>query len=269
MTILAWHFISANKKLRFEPFSEIKVGETLTHTGELSLYRSGLHASIKPIDALSFVSWPDAIICRVKLSGEIVHGSDKLVASERTVLWMAPADDILREFACCCAEDVLHLADDKRSNAAVEAMRRFQIGAITSDELSAAMAAARDAARAAARDAARDAAWDAAGAAARDAAWDAAGAAARDAAGAAAWAAAWAAAGAAAGDAAGAAAGAAAGDAAWDAAGAAARAAAWDAAGAAARDAAGAAAWDAQNNLLEQMFFDAATFHDIDWEKYE
>ncbi len=85
-----------------------------------------------------------------------------------------PSENILIEFACLCAEHVLHIyedkhPDDKRPRKAIEAVR-----VCITDK------AAADAARAAA-----DAAWDAgaaAGAAARAAAWDA---------GAAAWAAAW------------------------------------------------------------------------------
>ena len=104
-----------------------------------------------------------------------------------------PSEDLLIEFACRCAEHVLHFFEDKyptdkRPRLAIEAARYC----ITDKSPKA--AAARDAAWAAAR----AAAWDAAGAA-RDAAWDAAGAAAW-----AAWAAAgdaWAAAGTAAGDA--------------------------------------------------------------------
>jgi len=194
----AWHFIQPNKKLRFEPFTEIKVGETLKcDPDKIELCKFGFHASVKPVDALSFVSWDDAWICKVKLGGKIITGPDKVVSSERTVIWMHPVDDLLWEWACCCAEDVLHLANDPRSGAAVKARRDYQLGLITKDDLAAAMAAARDAARdaaMAARDAARAAAWDAAMAAAMAAARDAAMAAARAAAWAAASAAAWAAA---------------------------------------------------------------------------
>ena len=188
----AWHFIKPNKKLRFEPFSDVVVGETLRcHETSLDLCAYGLHASIRPIDALSFVSWNDAIICRVELSGKIVTGDDKLCASERKVLWMAPADKTLHEFACRCAEDVLHLFEykypnDKRPRLAIEAKRKWIKGEISNEELAAARAAARAAAGAAAGDAARAVAGavagDAARAAARAAAGDAAGAAAWDAA---------------------------------------------------------------------------------------
>ena len=162
------------------------------------------------------------------LGGVNKHGKDTAIPLDKIIesnglqdtIWtfravIEPADDLLIEFACRCAEHVLHFyedkyPDDKRPRKAIEAARVC----ITDKSPEAA------------------AAWAAARAAARDAAWAAAWAAARAAAGAAAWAAAWAAAGAAAG--------------------AAARAAAWAAAGAAARDAAGAAAGAAAGDAEEK-----------------
>ena len=168
--ILAWHFIRPDMKLAYGDDRLVKVGETLSVDPEkLSPCYYGLHASVKPIDALSFLSWPDAIVCRVELSGKMIENLDKICAEHRKVLWMHKSDDLLWEWACCCAEDVLHLANDPRSDAVVKARRDFQLGLIKKDEL------------AAARDAARAAAWDAARAAARAAAWDAARAAAWDA----------------------------------------------------------------------------------------
>ena len=164
----AWHFIKPDKKLRFEPFSDIIVGETLgVDASKLELCNFGLHASILPIAALSFIDWKDAIICRVELSGEIRTSRDKLCASSRKVLWMAPADATLHEFACRCAEDILHFfedefPDDKRPRLAIEAKRKFLRGEISEQESDAARAAAWDAARAAAWAADWDADWDAA-----------------------------------------------------------------------------------------------------------
>ena len=120
---------------------------------------------------------------------------DKIIESNglQDTIWtfratIEPSEDLLIEFACRCAEHVLHFyedkyPDDKRPRKAIEAARVCII-----DKSSAARAAG-DAAWAAAwaagdaRDAAWAAAWDA-----RDAAWAAA-----RAAGDAAWAAAWAA----------------------------------------------------------------------------
>jgi hypothetical protein len=107
---------------------------------------------------------------------------DKIIESNglQDTIWtfratIEPSEDLLIEFACRCAEHVLHFyedkyPDDKRPRKAIEAARVCII-----DKSSAARAAA-GAAGAAAGDAARAAAGDAAGAAwaAGAAAWDAA-----------------------------------------------------------------------------------------------
>ena len=173
----AWHFAQDDMKLGYEDGRKIRVGKTLKHKGKLVMCESGLHASAKILDALSYAR--GNMICRVELGGEIVRGDDKCVASERTCLWVVSGEKLLRKFACMCALDVTHLWD------APEIVVRYLK---TQDE--SIRDAARDAARCAAWDAARDAArcaaWyaarDAAGYAAGYAAWDAA----RDAAGAAA-----------------------------------------------------------------------------------
>jgi hypothetical protein len=184
---LAWHFLSEDRHTGYSPRVLVETGQTLTHDGPLELCESGLHASVRAIDALQFA--PGPIICRVKLGGEMKHDNDKSVARERTVLWMFDAANVLHEMACCSATAALLIAgvDDPRSWTAIEAKRAWLRGEIDDAQLAAAWDAARDAAG----DAAGDAAWDAGRAAAWDAtraaAWDAA----RDAAGDAAWAAAW------------------------------------------------------------------------------
>ena len=176
--LLAWHFLPADGHLQFGARSKVKVGQTLRRDpAKLSLCNYGLHASVRPLDALKYA--PGPVVCRVRLGGTIIEDDDKCVASRRTVLWMADAERDLRLFACWCVRNTpLHdgrtawdLLTDKRSQTAVEVAERYADGLATQDELDAAWAAARDAgvaAGAAARDA-RVAAWDAA----RDAAWDA------------------------------------------------------------------------------------------------
>jgi hypothetical protein len=241
-----WHFIRNNRQLGYNDRRTVKAGRTYKVDCEPIFCKQGLHASVEPLDALEYA--PGSIICRVELGGKIIHVSDKLVATERRVLWTADATPILRQFGRWCALGVIHLWD------APEVVKQFLI---TGDD--AARGAACDAAGAAARCAARAARTAARGAActgARGAEWDAAWAARG-----AAWAARTAARTAACADA-----WVAARDAAWGA-GAAARAAAWGA-GAAARAAAGAAArvaargagaaaraaaWDAQNHKLHTL----------------
>jgi hypothetical protein len=245
METLYWHWLREDKRLQWGSREVVEAGETyrveFPFTSEYdgreyakpTLCKAGLHASERAIDALQYA--PGPIVCRVSLGGVVVSGDDKVVASERAVLWMADATNTLHEFACRCAETAMKTAkvEDQRCWAAIETKRRWLKGEATDEELDAAWDAAWDAARDAAWDAARDAAWDAARDAARAAARDAARAAA------------WAAARDAARDAARAAARDAARAAAWAAARDAARDAAWDAARAAARD--------AQNQQLHDM----------------
>jgi hypothetical protein len=194
-TTLWFHFLPDDGRLQFGRRRRVDVGTTLSIRGRPVLCRRGFHASARAIDALRYA--PGALVCRVRLGGEIVVGDDKVSAQQRTVLWMADATRTLHEFACWAAEGALDAIAsrgetvDPRSRRAIEVKRLWLDGQATDEELAAAWAAAWDAAwdaarfaaEAAARDAARAAAWAAAWDAARDAAW----AAARDAA----WAAAW------------------------------------------------------------------------------
>ena len=196
--MLAWHFCQNDRKLGYGDSRVIRTGRTYRVDCEPILCQQGLHGSVKLWDALSYARGD--ILCRVRLGGTIVHGSDKVVATERTVLSMRNVEPLLHEFACRCAERALkcNKVTDKRYWSAIEIKRAWLKGKATDKQMAAAWAAAWDVARPAAWAAARPAAWAAAGAAAWDAARPAAGAAARDAA----WAAARAAARDAAGDAA-------------------------------------------------------------------
>jgi hypothetical protein len=161
----------------------IRVGQTLTVEGQPILCAHGLHASVRVIDALGYAP-PHTRLCRVRVGGDVVTGSDKIAGTRRTVAWALTerqTDRVLRRFACDVAEGALRSArsagrePDPRSWAAIEVARRNAVGRATDEEL----AAARDAAWAA-RDAASNAAWAAAWAAASNAAWAAAWAAASD-----------------------------------------------------------------------------------------
>jgi len=172
---MAWHF--TDDTLRDgRPVPE--VGEVLRHDGPLAMCESGLHASPRLMDALRYA--PGETLHRVTLTGDMLHGNDKSVATERTILWTLPEtviEPLLRDFARRCALDVIDLWD------APEIVRiyletgreelRIAAGDATWDTTLDA------AAQAAARDAARDAAWDAAWATARATAWAAARAATR------------------------------------------------------------------------------------------
>jgi hypothetical protein len=170
-------------------------GVWLEHDGPVVICESGLHASLCPLDALTYA--PGETLCLVDLEelGDSEDHADKVVARRRRIVARVDATPLLRQFARRCASDVLHLWDAPEVVKQYLATGDEALRAAARDAASdAAWAAARDAARDAASAAARDAAWDAAWAAAWDAAWAAARDAARDAAWDAAWAAAWAAA---------------------------------------------------------------------------
>ncbi|MGE3482719.1 MAG: hypothetical protein AB7K73_15140 [Gammaproteobacteria bacterium] len=192
MSVLAWHFTGATLR---DGRAIPPVGETLRHDGELVACKSGLHASVRLLDALDYA--PDLLLHRVRCGGEIIQKADKLVCTERTILWShRVSDDLLRRFARERALSAIHLwdapdvvrqyletgdetlraaASDAANAAAWDAARAASDAALAAARaasdaaLAAALAAARDA-----RDAANAAAWDArdaAWAAARDAAW--------------------------------------------------------------------------------------------------
>ena len=219
----AWHFLKGDKTLRYDEKTKVELGVTLKcESSSIKLCNFGYHASLQPLDALSFVNWEDAIICLVDLGGMIIKGDDKVVASERTVIAWCKADDILHEFACQCADNTIHyfeekFPDDKRPRLAIEARRKFKNGEISAEELTAARSAAWSAARSAADSAVRSAARSAAESATDSAAWSAA----------------------------------------WSAARSAAESAARSTVRSAARSAAESAVWSAQNDLLESLFLEA------------
>ena len=179
-TIEAWHFCDGSQ---LRDGQELEVGRTYTHTGNVSMCHSGLHASRRIIDALGYA--PGAVCCQVLLWGDVVEGKDKLVARNRLVLSALDITPHLNEFTLGCATAALLLTDvqDQRCWDAIEAKRAWLRGDIDASELSAAWSAAWSAARSAARSAAEYAAWSAAWSAAEYAAWYAA----RDAAESAAW----------------------------------------------------------------------------------
>jgi hypothetical protein len=191
----AWHFLREDGCLNYPPHTRVEVGQTLRIDGAPVMCQRGFHASRVAHDALRYApGTPQLWACRVRLGGRIVYDTDKLVASERTVLWMAPARQILIGWAVWCATGALFgraargRSVDPRSVAALVAAERFLRGEISSAAMQKARAAAAAAAAAyaayaayadAAAYAAAAAAYAAANAAANAAAAAAANAAAR------------------------------------------------------------------------------------------
>ena len=103
---IGWHFLSGSRCLRWGTKEEVKVGRKYTVNGDPVLCVHGFHASKKALDALDYA--PGPIVCKVRLSGVIVEGPDKASATEREVLAMADATEVLREFACWYTEKALN-----------------------------------------------------------------------------------------------------------------------------------------------------------------
>ena len=169
--IRAWHFLADKdgKPVLRDGSPAPKIGEKLTVKPPLVICSHGLHASIRPIDALEYSPGPWA--CLVECGGEIVREPDKLCCSERTIIGMVDATRVLQYFACDCAAMAIETDLDANQELwlAVDMKLAWLDGLCSDDDLAAARAAAWDAARAAAWDAARAAAWAAARDAARDA----------------------------------------------------------------------------------------------------
>jgi hypothetical protein len=164
----AWHFAQEDMRLGFDDGRKIRNGRTLTYKGELKMCKSGLHASKRIIDALRYARGP--MICRVELGGEILHDTDKSVASERTCLWYIDGTELLYRFARMCALDVIHLWDAPDGD---KSIRIAAYSAAGFASWSASRAAARATAWSAAYHAARSATWATAYSAAGFASWSA------------------------------------------------------------------------------------------------
>jgi len=122
------------------------------------------------------LEWLGPAIFTAEYRGDRQDDDDKIVVREARLLDRLDTwnDRTARLLACDCAERIVHLCDDPRSQQVIDIARRYANGTATEEELAAARAAAWVAARAAG-----DAAGDAAGGAAEDAEWIAARAVAR------------------------------------------------------------------------------------------
>ena len=151
--IMAWHFLRSDKRLGYKDGRKVVKGRKMKCPPDrkIQLCEYGMHASLRPLDALSFVHWKNPIVCRVELSGDVIQGIDNIVAPERKVIAWCDADKLLHEFACRVAEDSLvhfekRYPEDKRPRLAIEAKRLWLQGKISDEELRSARAAAAEAA---------------------------------------------------------------------------------------------------------------------------
>jgi hypothetical protein len=102
----AWWFSNTSHRLGYENRQKAAIGITHTIDGQPVLCKHGLHASATILDAFRYADGP--VAWRVALSGTVVHGEDKIVATERTYLQGGiPIGTPLRKFIRMCALDVI------------------------------------------------------------------------------------------------------------------------------------------------------------------
>ena len=113
-----YHFVRVNKDeqpyLGYNDNRIVTVGETITVGGTPVLCQHGLHASARIIDALEYCPEGDVALCRVELGGEVLHDTDKSVATSRTIIAMLDETQtvaLLQDFAFFCALQVVDLLD--------------------------------------------------------------------------------------------------------------------------------------------------------------
>ena len=95
--MIGLYFARKERKLRYGDNRTIRIGRTHKVKPPIKLCERGLHASKRPMDALEYA--PGPILYLVELSGEIIHGDDKSVATERVYLFGFDATKLLHEFA--------------------------------------------------------------------------------------------------------------------------------------------------------------------------
>lgn len=105
--VLAWHF--TGETLR-DGTPVPKPNEKLTITGKVVLCKNGYHGSEKLFDALRHAPYV-TYVHRVDITGDLAYDyyyNDKLVGSERTILWTTPAKDILYSKSKLIVEYLTH-----------------------------------------------------------------------------------------------------------------------------------------------------------------
>ena len=92
----AWYFAHTDERLAYGDGREVAVGITHEIEGTPILCTRGLHGSIRVLDALLYAS--SHILYRVKISGNVIHGKDKLCGQRREYLARYDIEELLREF---------------------------------------------------------------------------------------------------------------------------------------------------------------------------
>lgn len=121
-----WHFLPSDGRMKSygpdTPYggTVVEPGVTYSISGEPRLCEYGFHGSEKAYDALQYA--PGPILCRVKMSGIIHEEFDKMVAQERTVIWMADATEVIKySIDWCRTENRTYYSAAARAARLVEA----------------------------------------------------------------------------------------------------------------------------------------------------
>jgi len=137
--VLAWHFLSADRRLGYGDGRLVRTRQTLRAEGEPMLCKNGMHGSRRILDALIYGQ--GAVVERVEIGTDlpykIVKQEDRLVGTWRKTLWWIDAEMILHEFACREAEDVLKCIGitNEASWNAIRTKRLWMQGKATVEEL--------------------------------------------------------------------------------------------------------------------------------------
>jgi hypothetical protein len=105
----AWWFEPPSGVLGYGDGRKPCKGVTHAVTVNPVLCVAGLHASIEPLSALSYLT--GFKLWRVELGGVVVSDTEKSVATKRRYLWSVDAKDVILTFARRCALDVVKLWD--------------------------------------------------------------------------------------------------------------------------------------------------------------
>lgn len=153
-TLLAWHWMPADRRLRLGEPIVVEPGAVLEAVGPLRLCENGMHACPRAVDSLRYRYGP--VLSRVELRGEMLgpDADGKACARGRVHLWMASperATRVLDEWFHWVTERVLTRRRDAglgvldQEWAALRAVAAWLDGSGTRKEMGAAAWAARDA----------------------------------------------------------------------------------------------------------------------------
>src|SRR3990167_6734213 len=81
-TMLAWHWLAANRRLQYGTREVVEAGRTYRVEGPLAMCRRVMKGVQRA---------PGPVVCRVRLAGTLLRATDKSVATKRHVLWLADA----------------------------------------------------------------------------------------------------------------------------------------------------------------------------------